>query len=179
MKHYSMKIVSLLLILVLLIATAVPAFAKKKNYPNGAYRVVMDEPDMRLNVHDTPKSGRDNVIKRLDQGTVVLFQYTEKGWWNVQWWDGHDDLRDGYVDGSFLVAVDADPTVEYTCVDNTYIHSTPNITEGDCSYYHIDKLMVGTKVHVLSQKSTWSFVSYNDGFIDVSGWIPSKYLIQA
>ena len=175
MKRISMKSVSLALVLVLLVASAMPAFAKKKNYPDGAYRVVVDEPGMRLNVHETPKGGRDNVIDRLDEGTVVIYQYSEKGWWNVQWWHDHDDLRTGYVDSSFLIKVDADPTIRYTCVDNSYIHSQPDIAESECALYHIDKLMVGTEAYIIEQRRSWSLLAYEGK----TGWIASQYLIQA
>ena len=175
MKRNSMRAICLVLTLFLLAASAVPALAAKKDRAKGAYRVVVDEPRKRLNVHETPESGTDNVIARLNEGTVLMYQECVDGWWFIKWWKGHDDFREGYVDKSFLVPVDKDPSIVYTCVDNTYLHSTSDITEGDCAMYHIGKVMAGTRFSVLEQYNTWSRISYND----TTGWIPSKYLVQA
>lgn len=174
MKRISMRSICLIMVLIFLAASVLPAFASEKKRAHGAFRVVVEHHDERLNVHETPEGGRDNVIDRLKEGTVVLALESVKGWWHIQWWKGHDDLEEGYVDNSFLEAIDADPNIVYTCVDNSYIHSVPCLVEGECAFYHIDKLMVGTKVKVLEQERTWARISYNG----TSGWIASKYLVQ-
>ena len=105
---------------------------------------------------------------------MVLALESVKGWWHIMWWKEHDTFGEGYVDKSFLAAIDDDPSVKYTCVDNSYIHSKPSVREGECAEYHIDKMMVGTEATVLKQENTWALVSY-DG---KEGWIASKYLVQ-
>lgn len=170
MKRFPMKLTCVALLVMLLAASLLCALAQSGE---GAYVVETVELRDRLNVHSTPSMG--NIIDHLEDGTVVMYQYSDDGWWHVEWWKGHNSFAQGYVDGKYLVPVDQDSTAKFTCVDNLYVHSQPEIVMGECSKYHIDQLKVGEKVNVVKQSGTWSLVEYDGG----SGWVSSIYLVEA
>lgn len=167
MKRVVIKQLCLALLIALVAASVVPAFAyvEKK-----AYVVKPLGSKDRLNVHGTPSI--DNVIDHLDEGTVVLYQYSDDGWWYVEWRKANSQFANGYVDGDYLTAIDADKTVKFACVDNLYVHSQPEIVPGECANYHIGQLDKGEKVTVLKQQGTWAYVEYKGG----EGWVASIYL---
>lgn len=169
MKRVAMKQFCLVLLVALVAASVMPAsaYTSKKAY----YVKALDGRD-RLNVHSTPSI--NNVIDHLDEGTVVMYQYSDKGWWYVEWWKDNGTFGKGYVDGAFLTAVD-EGEAKFTCVDNLYVHSQSDIVPGECSKYHIDQLMKGDKVTVLKQDGTWSYVEYSGK----KGWVSSIYLVKA
>lgn len=170
MKRVSVKSVCLMLLIVLVAAAAFPAFAQSRE---GAYVVTITEPHDRLNVHSTPSKG--NVFAHLDDGTVVMYQYSDDGWWHVEWRTGNGTFASGYVDDKYLVPITQDKSAKYVCVDNLYVHSQSDIAFGSCASYHIDQLKAGDKVSVLKQDGTWSFVKYGEK----TGWVASLYLVEA
>ena len=172
MKYSSLKSICLSLIIMLLVMSLVPTLAEG---PKGAY--VVDKVFLgggRLNVHETPNL--DDVVDGIEEGTVVRYQYSENGWWHVEYWKGKEDIREGFVDGDFLSSIvsNAGSTL-YTSVCGVYVHSTSKIEYGHCDEYHIGKLKKGQLVTVLEQDGTWSRINYNGN----TGWVPSIYLEKA
>ena len=170
MKQITLKLVCAALLMILAATLVFSASARERE---GAYVVETEKPRDRLNVHSTPSP--DNVIDHLKDGTVVMYQYSDDGWWYVKWWKGHDSFGSGYVDGKYLTAIDKAEGKKFTCVDNTYVHSQSNIVQGECANYHIDQLKAGKKVKVVKQDGTWAYVEYEGN----SGWVPSAYLVEA
>ena len=165
-----MKRFSMICLILIIMATVFSASAQGRE---GAYVVQTEELRDRLNVHSTPSLG--NVIGHLEDGTVVMYQYSDDGWWHVQWWKGHDSFGSGYVDGKYLTAIDKAKDMKFTCVDNLYVHSRSDISHGECANYHIDQLKAGEKVKVVKQDGTWSYVEYDGN----AGWVASAYLVEA
>lgn len=170
MKRVALKQFCLVLLIALVAASVLPAFAYTSKK---AYVVKPLDGRDRLNVHGTPGIG--NVIDHLDVGTVVLYESSDDGWWYVQWRKANGSFGNGYVDGKYLAAVDADSAVKFTCVDNLYVHSQCDIVLGECSKYHIGQLMKGAKMTVLKQEGTWAYVSSGN----LKGWVSSIYLVKA
>ena len=165
-----MKRFSMICLVLIIMMTVFSASAQGRE---GAYVVETEEAHDRLNVHSTPSP--DNVIDHLKDGAVVQYQYSDDGWWFVQWRKSNNTFASGYVDGKYLMAIDKAEGKKFTCVDNTYVHSRSNIAQGECANYHIDQLKAGKKVKVTKQDGTWAYVEYDGN----SGWIPSAYLIEA
>lgn len=154
------RIVSLVLIALLVILAAAPAFASSR--PSGAY-IVATSKHSKLNLRNGPGLGYSVQVK-LPRGAIVVYQSTEKGWWKVQYAGG-----EGYVDKRYLWSVDKSPWAQYTSVDNLYVRARPSVLS-----FAYGKLRPGRKVSILGQKGTWSFISYK-GY---TGWVASKYLFR-
>lgn len=170
MKRMSLKLVSTVLLLTVMASLLFTGFALDRA---GAYVVETEQPHDRLNVHSTPSI--DNVVDHLDDGTVVQYQYSDDGWWYVQWRKADNSFAYGYVDGKFLTAVDKAAGMKFTCVDNLYVHSQSSIVPGECASYHIDQLKAGKKFNVVKQDGTWSYVEYDGNY----GWVSSVYMVEA
>lgn len=170
MKRIAIRHACLALLALLILASMCPALAKGRE---GAYVVDIEAPHDRLNVHSTPSIG--NVFDHLDAGTVVQYQYSDNGWWYVEWRVDDDTFEQGYVDGKYLAPIDGDPSRKFACVDNLYVHSQSDIVPGECANYHIDQLSAGQKVTVKKQDGTWSWVEYGGK----AGWVSSLYLVEA
>ena len=160
----------LCLCVVLLLAVACAASAAR---PKGAYFVNPLERGSQLNVHGEP--GLDNVIDKIKPGTVVQYRDCDDGWWKIQWWNDTEDVREGYVDSSYLTSIVADPEAQYAPVCGLYIHSEPRMDEGTCYLYHTGEILKkGRAVTVQAQEGMWALVSGVE--VDVTGWVPSIYL---
>ena len=167
MKHCTMKSICLFLVVLVLNFAATSAFAKEYK---GAFYVNYLGGD-NLNVRGNSSSG--DVEGQIKEGTVVQSLGVKKGWMKVKWWNGEDDIREGYVKASFLSSIDSEGDAVYKIVCGVYVHSTSKIKLGECSLYHTgDQLKKGQRVMVLEQDGTWARVLYDGG----SGWIPSIYL---
>lgn len=169
-KRNSIRAFCLSIAVMLLVAAALPAFASDKGH---AYVVNIANKHDRLNVHGTPSI--DDVIDHIDDGTVVLYHYSDKGWWYVEWWKDNNVFGEGYVDPAFLSAIHTDVAAKYTGVDNLYLHTKPDIPMGQCSAYHTgDVLRAGQAATVVDQDGNWALISFNGK----TGWVASKYLIR-
>lgn len=166
MRYKSLKSIVLCLVVLMLLSMTASAFAKDYD---GAYFVTYVGGG-RLNVH--PSADMEVIDDHIKQGTVVQYLGSENGWAKVEWWNGNNDHRVGYVDPSYLSSVAANGGA-YRTVCGVYVHSTSKMAYGECEKYHTgDKLKRGQNVTVLQQDGTWTRVSYEGG----SGWIPSIYL---
>jgi len=158
MKRSLMRITCLVLVVLTLVAAAMPAMAKSSNR---AFVVATSKRD-RLYVHSTPSNG--NVIGYLKRGTVVVYRSSKNGWWFVDFRNG-----EGYVDKGYLVSVAGSPKAKYKGVDNLYVHASPKMNSTV-----IGKLKAGKKVTVVKQSGTWSYINYKGR----KGWVGSKYLFR-
>ena len=149
---------SLALVLMLLVITGAPAFAASKSSPSGSYVVTAS----RLNVHSTPSLG--NVTRKLKRGAVVTYVRSKNGWWYVKFSGGS-----GYVDKTYLKSMGS-TTATYKTTCNLYVRYSASATSTA-----IGKLKKGTKVSVVRQKGSWSYISYKGR----TGWVASKYLKKA
>lgn len=172
MKRVAAKLVCTALLIMLIAASVMPAMAGSWNK---SYYVETQEPHERLNVHSTPDIGPGNIIDRLDDGVVVQYLSSEKGWWFVQYWICSDTFGYGYVDSDYLVSVAKNKTVKFTCVDNLYLHSQCDIGWGECAAYHIGQIPKGGKFTVLKENGSWVYVQYGE----TKGWVATKYLVKA
>lgn len=167
MKYSPLKSICLVLAVMLLLSMAASAVAEEYK---GAYYVIHLGGD-NLNVHANASLG--GVENRLKEGTVVQYLGSENGWLKVEWWNGDDDHRVGYVDPLFLTSIASNSSVAYKTVCGVYVHSTSKIAHGKCENYHTgQKLKRGQTVTVLEQDGTWARVNFEGG----NGWIPSIYL---
>jgi len=166
-KYNPLKSICLCLVVLMLLSVAASAFAEDYK---GAYYVSYLGGE-NLNVHANASLG--DVENHLKEGTVVQYLGSENGWLKVEWWNGDDDHRIGYVDPDYLSSIVSNGSVAYKTVCGVYVHSTSKIAYGECENYHTgQKLKRGQSVTVLEQDGTWVRVSYAGG----SGWIPSIYL---
>lgn len=167
MKYSPLKSICLALAVTILLSMSALAFAEDFK---GAYYISYLGGE-NLNVHANASIG--NVESHLKEGTVVQYLGSENGWLKVEWWNGDDDHRIGYVDPSYLTSIASNGSVAYRTVCGVYVHSTSEIEYGECENYHTSqKIKRGQTVTVLEQDGTWARVSFAGG----SGWIPSIYL---
>ena len=170
MKCNLTKLICLVLVAMLLVATALPALAASKERPKGAYVVEITQPRDRLRVHETPEGGEDNVVDYLEDGTVVVYQSTEEGWWYVLYRYAENDIRGGYVFRDYLKSVLDDKGSKYTGTDNLYVRSEPVISDE----YIIGKLKRGVEATIIDQDGTWCKIKYGKK----TGWVSAKYLVR-
>ena len=171
MKYKPMKVTCLSLVFMLLLFSGVPTLAENLK---GAYVVrYLASNNVRVNVHGTPSIF--DIENHLKEGTVVQYHSSEDGWAYVEWWQGDEDHRFGYVDPAYLSSIVSNAGSAYRTVCSVWVHSTSKIPEGHCDEYHTgDKLKKGQSVEVVQQDGTWAKVNFKGG----SGWIPSIYLEQ-
>ena len=165
----------------LLVLAALPVFALAEN-GEGAYVVELgdgaaEESRDRLNVHETPEGGKDNVCGHLDEGTVVRYLTSENGWWYVEYWKGDEDIRRGYVDKDYLTPVkEVAKANSFTAVDDVHLHSQcEHIVKGECWKYHTGEMLrKGEKAVIVKQNGSWCWVESGNK----AGWVPSIYLVE-
>lgn len=166
-RYSSLKSVCLCLVALMLLSVAASAVAEDFQ---GAYYVGFLGGE-NLNVHADASLG--GIEDHLREGTVVQYIGSENGWLKVEWWNGDDDHRVGYVDPFYLSSITSNRSVAYRTVCGVFVHSTSKIAYGECENYHTgQKIKRGQTVAVLEQDGTWARVSFAGG----SGWIPSIYL---
>jgi len=167
MKYSPLKLICLALAVTILLSMSALAFAEDFK---GAYYISYLGGE-NLNVHANASIG--NVENHLKEGTVVQYHSSEDGWAYVEWWQGDEDHRFGYVDPAYLSSIVSNAGSAYRTVCGVWVHSTSKIPEGHCDEYHTgDKLKKGQSVQVVQQDGTWTKVNFAGG----SGWIPSIYL---
>ena len=153
------RTLGLLLIAVLLITAAMPAFAASKK-GSGAY--VVDKSKTggeRLIVHDAP-FGEE--IGRIKPGTVVVYKSFKSGWWKITCYYGT-----GWVDPKYLTSVTALPSAKYKALKSLTVYPKARAK----SPYSV-KLNTRTKVSIIDKSGDWVHIQVGWRH----GWVQAKYL---
>lgn len=161
MKHTKAirRALCLVMIAALLVLTAAPALAASSKNPHGAY-VVATNSRSRLRV----RSAANGAVKAyLKRGTIVVYRYTRKGWWYVDYAGGS-----GFVDRRYLWSVDNSTSkAKYASWDNLWVHYRPDVDS-----WCYGKLKAGKQVTIEKQSGNWVLINYKGH----TGWVYSKYL---
>lgn len=157
--NYGSRIACMILVIVLMAMTAAPALAASKS--NRAYVVATSSKHERLKLRSSPGG---SAIAKLKRGTVVVYRYSQDGWWCVYYRYGS-----GFLDKTYLWPVSASKTAKYTPVDNVNVRSQPKTNA-----YILGKLKAGKKVTIVAQSGNWAKINYK-GYL---GWVPSIYLFR-
>lgn len=162
MRRYSVvkRAFCLALIAVMLVASAVPAFASGKR-GNGAYVVITVDKGDRLNVHASA-SVDSTVIGHLKKGTVVVYKSYKNGWWKVAYYGGS-----GYVDRRFLVSVANLPSAKYKAVTKVPVYA-----KASKSSKYLTTLKTDVKVSITGKSNSWVRIKRGS----YVGWVVAKYL---
>ena len=103
------------------------------------------------------------VVDHLSRGTIVVYRYSKKGWWYVDYRGGS-----GYVDRHYLWSVENSTSkAKYAPVDNLWVHTKANVDS-----WCYGKLKAGKQVTIEKQSGTWVLINYKGH----TGWVSSKYL---
>ena len=153
------RMLCLAMVAALILCTAAPALAASAKNPHGAY-VVATSGRSRLRVRS---SANGAVVDHLSRGTIVVYRYSKKGWWYVDYRGGS-----GYVDRHYLWSVENSTSkAKYAPVDNLWVHTKANVDS-----WCYGKLKAGKQVTIEKQSGTWVLINYKGH----TGWVSSKYL---
>ena len=150
----------LALIAVMLVASAMPAFASSKK-GSGSYVVTTVDKGDRLNVHATASvDGR--IIGHLKKGTVVVYKSYKNGWWKVAYYGGS-----GYVDRRYLTSVTSLPGAKYKAVTKVPVYA-----KASKSSKYLATLKTNVKVSIIGKSNSWVRIRRGSNV----GWVVGKYL---
>ena len=170
MKRNSTKLVCLIFAVMMLMISAMPAFAGPDIKDCIRHFYSLDN-NARLNVHGSASVG--DVIDHIDTSTLVDVIALKDGWAYIHWVKGKDHHCEGFVDASYLSVLSANTTNLYYSICDVYMHSQSKMSQGDCWKYHTGEMLKkNVNVVVEAQDGTWSLITYNGS----KGWVPSIYL---
>ena len=158
--HVVKRALCLALMAVMLVASAVPAFAASKR-GNGSYVVTTVDKGDRLNVHATASLDGE-VIGHLKKGTVVVYKSYKGGWWKVAYYGGS-----GYVDRRYLTSVTSLPGAKYKAVTKVPVYA-----KASKSSKYLTMLKTTMKVSITGKSNSWVRIQRGP----YVGWVVGKYL---